>query len=88
MRIFVWAVVRPLAARWPRLVRAWGLIWFYGAIPLTLIGLFLGTLQLHAVTPNSTTIAFVVVAAASMAAGAFAAVRGTAGSSNNRWRRP
>ena len=84
----MWAAVRPLASRWPHLARAWGLIWFYGAIPLTLIGLFLGTLQLHAVRPNATTIAFVLVAAASMAAGAFPAVRATAGSSNNRWRGP
>ena len=88
MRILVWAAARPLAAWWPRLVRAWGLIWFYGAIPLSLIGLFVGTLQLHAVTPNATTIAFVVVAAASVAAGAFPAVRAAAGSSNNRWRGP
>jgi hypothetical protein len=88
MRIFVWAAARPLAARWPRLVRAWGLTCFYGAIPLSLVGLFVGTLQLHAVTPNATTIAFVVVAAASMAGGAFPAVRAAAGSSNNRWRGP
>jgi hypothetical protein len=81
MRIFVWAAARPLAARWPRAVGAWGLSWFYGAIPLSLIGLFLGTLQLTAVTPNATTIAFVVVGAASMAAGAFPAVRAAAGSS-------
>jgi hypothetical protein len=79
MRIFVWAAARPLAARWPRLVRAWGLIWFYGAIPLSLIGLFIGTLQFHAVMPNATTVAFVVVAAASMAAGAFPAVRAATG---------
>ena len=88
MRVFVWVAARPLATRLPRLVRVWGLIWFYGAIPLSLVGLFIGTLRLHAVTPNATTVAFVVVAAASMAAGAFPAVRAAAGSSNNRWRGP
>jgi len=74
MRIFVWAVARPLAARWPRLALAGGLIWCYGAIPLSLICLFVGSMGLHAATPNATTVAFVVVAAASMAAGACAAV--------------
>jgi hypothetical protein len=84
-RIFVWAVARPLAARWPRLVLACGLIWFYGAIPLSLIGLFVGSIALHATAPNLTTIAFVVTAAASTAAGVFAAVR-AARPLNDRWR--
>ena len=84
MRIFVWSVARPLAARWPRLALAWGLTWFYGAIPLSLICLFVGSMGLHAVTPNATTVAFVVVAAASVATGAFAAVR--AGRSTNHRR--
>jgi hypothetical protein len=88
MRILVWVAARPLAARLPRLVRAWGLTWFYGAIPLALVGLFIGTLRLDAVTPNATTVAFVVVAVASMAAGAFPAVRAAAWSSDNRWRGP
>jgi len=79
MRLFVWAAARPLADRWPRLVQAWGISWFYGVIPLSLMGLFVGTITLHAVRPNATTIAFVVAAAASMAAGAFAAIRAVAG---------
>jgi hypothetical protein len=86
-RILVWVLARPIAARWPRLVRAWGLIWFYGVIPLSLIGLFAGSIELHATTPGVTTIAFVVAAAASTAAGAFAAVR-AGRSSNNRCRGP
>ena len=88
MRLFVWAALRPLAATSPRLVRYWGLGWFYGAIPLLLLGLFVGTARLAGGTPNATTIASVVVAAASMAAGAFPAVRVASGSSNNRSRVP
>jgi drug/metabolite transporter (DMT)-like permease len=83
MRIFVRAAVRPLAARWPRLVLAWGLIWFYAVVPLSLIVLFVGSIEHHAPRPNAATIAFVVVAATSTAAGAFAAVR-AARSSNIR----
>jgi hypothetical protein len=75
MRLFVWAAVRPLASRWPRLALAWGLIWFYGAIPLSLIALYVGTRQAHAVMPNATTVASVVAIAASVSAGAFAAIR-------------
>jgi hypothetical protein len=71
MRLFLWIFVRPIAAHWPRLPRAWGLAWFYGAIPLSLLGLYVGSLLLHAPTPNVSTIAFVIATAASMAAGAF-----------------
>jgi hypothetical protein len=85
VRLFVWAAVRPLVARRPRLVLAWALIWFYTIVPLSLIVLLVGSVQHHAPRPNAATIAFVVAAAASMAAGAFAAVR-AARSSNNRWR--
>ena len=88
MRIFVWAAARPLVARWPRLVLAWGLIWFYGAIPLALIGLFVGSIELHAPRPNAATVAFVVAAAASTAAGAFAAVRAARSSNNRVWTPP
>ena len=60
MRLFVWAAVRPVASRWPRLALAWGLIWFYGAIPLSLTALYVGTRQAHAVMPNATTVATVL----------------------------
>jgi len=76
MRLFVWAAVQSLASRWPRLALAWGLIWFYGAISLSLIALYVGARQAHAVMPNATTVASVVGIAASVAAGAFAAICG------------
>ena len=85
MRAFVWVAVRSLANAWPRLVRYWGLIWFYGAIPLSLLGLYLGSKQLGASAPNTPTVAFVVVGAASMAAGAFAAIRTDAGRPTGGW---
>ena len=87
MRFFVWAAVRPLVVRWPRLVLAWGLIWFYAVVPLSLIVLFVGSVKHHAPRPNPATIAFVVAAAAFTAAGAFAAVR-AARSSDSRLRGP
>jgi hypothetical protein len=88
MRTFVWLVVRPLTDRLPRLVRGWGLVWFYGAIPLSLLGLYLGSSTLHAPTPSAGTVAFVVAASASMAAGTFAAIRATAGRLTPGWSGP
>ena len=79
MRAFIWFAVRLLEGRLSGLVRAWGLIWFYGAIPLLVLGLYVGSSRLDAPVPSQATVAFVVAAAASMAAGAFAAIRATAG---------
>ena len=79
MRIFVWLAVRPFGERLPKVVRAWGLIWFYGAIPLTLVGLYVGSIKLHAPTPSAATVAFVVAVATSIGAGAFTAVKVTTG---------
>jgi hypothetical protein len=77
MRAFVWLAARPLMRRWPRMVHNWGLFWFYGAIPLFLSALYLGSWASGAPTPSPTTVAFVVAAATSVAAGAFAAIRAT-----------
>jgi hypothetical protein len=87
MRLFVWIFARPIAAHWPRLLRNWGLAWFYGAIPLSLLGLYAGTRELHAPTPSLSTIAFVIAGAASMAAAAFPTV-GPFKGSNQRAQRP
>jgi hypothetical protein len=88
MRLFLWIAARPIAANWPRLLRNWALAWFYGAIPLSLVGLYVGSVQLHAPTPNASTIAFVITVAASMAAGAFPAVRASSGRLTNAWSGP
>src|SRR6267142_1204381 len=88
MRLFVWVAARPLAANWPRLLRNWAFAWFYGATPLSLLGLYVGSVQLHAPTPNTSTIAFVIAVAASMAAGAFPAVRASGGRLTNAWSGP
>jgi len=78
MRAFVWVAARPLTRRWPRLVRNWGLFWFYGAIPLFLSALYLGSWVSRAPAPSAATVAFVVAAAASVAAGSFAAIGASA----------
>lgn len=87
-RAFAWLAVRSLGNSWPRLVRASGLIWFYGAIPSLLLTLYVGSIVLDARTPTPATVAFVVAAAASMAAGAFAAVQATAGRLTSDWSGP
>ena len=79
MRLFVWLVARPLRELLPRLVRAWGLGWFYGAIPLAVVVLYVGSNRLHAPTPSAATVAFVVAAAVSMSAGAFTAIKPATG---------
>ena len=88
MRLFVWLVARPLAANWPRLLRVWGLAWFYGAIPLSVLGLYIGTLQTHAPAPNISSIAFVIAAAASFGAGAFPAIGASNSRLTNAWSGP
>jgi hypothetical protein len=88
MRLFVWIFVRPIAAHRPSLLRNWGLAWFYGAIPLSVLGLYVGSIQLHAPTPNMSTIAFVIAAAASMAAGAFPAIGASRSRLTNAWSGP
>lgn len=88
MRLFVWFLTSTLGAAWPRLLRAWGLAWFYGAIPLSLFGLYVGVLRSHSPMPNGSTVAFVVAWAASISAGALPAVRVPDGSSNQRLERP
>jgi hypothetical protein len=88
MRLFVWICVRPIAAHWPRLLRKWGLAWFYGAIPLSVLGLYVGSSLLHAPTPSMSTIAFVFAAAASMAAGAFPTVDASRSRPTNAWSDP
>lgn len=71
MRLCVLAL-RPLSARWPQLVRGWGLASFYGAIPAAVFALYAGTLACHAAAPSAATLAFVVAGAAAVAAGAAA----------------
>jgi hypothetical protein len=79
MRVFVSVAVKPLAATFPRIARGWGLAWFYGAVPLSLLGvLFFGLRALHVASPGLGTAGLVVVVAASMSAGAFESVRVTA----------
>jgi len=68
-------LVRPLIARWPRQALRWGLIWFYGVVPLALAALLAGTARMRQSQPNAATIAFVCVAAAATAAGAHAGIR-------------
>ena len=79
MRVLSWLLVRLLSGRAPRLLRGWGLFWFYGALPLLLLALYAGSAWLDAPRPGIATLGFVVAAAASIAAGAFAAVRDTQG---------
>jgi hypothetical protein len=78
MRVFVSVAVKPLAATFPRIARGWGLAWFYGAVPLSLLGVFSGLRALHVASPGLGTAGLVVVVAASMSAGAFESVRVTA----------
>jgi hypothetical protein len=88
MRLFVWLFARQIGAHWPRLMRGWGLAWFYGAIPLSVLALYVGSIQLHASTPNLSTIAFVIAAAASMAAGAFPTIGASGSRLTNAWSGP
>lgn len=76
-RALVWLATRFLKAKWPRLVPLCGLICFYGAVPLLLLGLYVGSWATAAPAPSPATVAFVVAAAVSVAAGALAAVRAT-----------
>jgi hypothetical protein len=78
MRVFVAVAVRPLAIIFPRIVRAWGLAWFYGAVPLSLLGLFFGLRVLHVASSGLGMVGLLVVVAASMSAGAFESIRVTA----------
>jgi hypothetical protein len=79
MRVFTSLAVRLILDRWPRAVRAWGLGWFYGAPPLALFALYLGSWKLNAPTPSPATLGLVVATAVSIAAGAFQAVHANAG---------
>jgi hypothetical protein len=88
MRALVWIAARPLTPKWPHVVCVWGLICFYGLIPLSLFGLYFGSWESHAPTPSPTTVAFVVAGATSVAAGAFAAIQATAGRLTIGWSGP
>jgi hypothetical protein len=88
MRLFVWLFARLFTAKWPRLLRVWGLAWFYGAIPLSVLGLYVGIKQSHAPAPNISSIAFVIAAAASFGAGAFPAVSAPSDRLTNAWTGP
>jgi hypothetical protein len=88
MRALVWIAARPLTPKWPDVVCVWGLICFYGLIPLSLFGLYFGSWESHAPTPSPTTVAFVVAGAPSVAAGAFAAIPATAGRLTIGWSGP
>ena len=83
-RTLVWIADRLLSTKRSHLMRTWGLICFYGSLPLLIIGLYVGSWATHSPLPNSTTVAFVVAVAVSVSAAAFAAVRGT-GRLTNAW---
>ena len=87
-RTLLWGAGRILGTRRPNLMRICGLTCFYGALPLFLFGLYVGSWATHSPAPNSTTVAFVVALASSVSAGAFAATRGTAGRLTNAWSGP
>jgi len=78
MRVFVAGAVKPLAVSHPRIARGWGLAWFYGALPLSLLGFFVGLRVLDAPSPGVGAWGLIVVVASSMAAGAFESIRLTA----------
>jgi hypothetical protein len=78
MRLFVAIAVKPLAASHPRIVRGWGLIWFYGALPLSLTALFIGAHELNVLSAGWGLIGLLVVVATSMSAAAFESIRVTA----------
>jgi hypothetical protein len=78
MSIFVTVAVKPLAGSYPRIARSWGLVWFYGATPLSLIGLFVGAHSLKLPAPGLGLAGLLIVVAAAMSAGAFESVRVTA----------
>jgi len=78
MRVFVALAVKPLIVSHPRIARGWGLAWFYGALPLLLLGFFLGLRVLNAASPGVGAWGLIVVVATSMAAGAFESIRLTA----------
>ena len=78
MRVFVALAVKPLMVTHPRIARGWGLAWFYGALPLSLLGFFFGLRVLNAPSPGVGAWALIVVVATSMAAGAFETIRLTA----------
>lgn len=73
MRLLM-VLIRTLPAVSPRLLHNWGPAWFYGAVPVSLVGLYVGSYKLHAPTPNLATVALVVAVAAAMAAAAFGVV--------------
>ncbi len=78
MRAFVALAVKPLAVAHPRIARGWGLAWFYGALPLSLLAFFLNLRALNVPSPGLGSWGLVAVAASSMAAGAFESIRLTA----------
>jgi hypothetical protein len=78
MRVFVTLAVKPLVITLPRIARGWGLAWFYGALPLSLLGFFVGIRVLGAPSPGVGAWGLIVVVASSMAAGAFESIRLTA----------
>ena len=88
MRAFVSLAVRPIAAARPRLVRVWSLVWFYGVIPVSVVGAYFGAYKLHAHTPGVEEVAGCVAFAAAMAAGSFPAIRASADRLTSGWSGP
>jgi hypothetical protein len=84
MRVFVALAVKPLALTYPRLARGWGLTWFYGAVPFSLLGLFFGFRALHVSSSRLGLVGFLLVVAGSMSAGAFESIRVTASHQRHR----
>lgn len=65
MRFFVSLTIKPLVPHFPRAVRIWAYVWFYGAIPAVVLGLLMAPFELP-----SGTIPTAVMATAGFAAGA------------------
>jgi hypothetical protein len=69
MRLFVSANTGVML-KFPRLARAWALSWFYGAIPLSVIALYVGSKRTGAPPPDLPFAVCVAAVALGFAAGA------------------
>jgi hypothetical protein len=56
-------------------VKAWALAWFYGAVPVVVIGTFLGSHELHAPPPTPGLLIIIFAIAAAMGIGAIGSIR-------------
>lgn len=74
MRLFVAWVCKPLTPAFPKLVRTWGIAWFYGSVPATLLGLYVGSHMLGATPPTSAIVCLALAAALASSAGAMEAI--------------